>query len=260
MSYNEKVRFDGDIIITDPCYIIREDKNKQLIHELVFENVEQPKLKDYYSIISKYGGFPDEEEYPDCEMLEMDDPRVTDRERTHRKELYEMVYGLRKCLPDFNEELDEHLAKYTRVPYSVTYRKENKAYLEAYAKYEDNNPNSDWDYCEYGEGMQKLGLTTFLCNSTIYGDWSCTTFDTDTKEPIGRFCADAGQVAVFLLDEVLKYNPDFDYHINRPWTTTLIRDFHGTVELRLEEDESGGSEVTVVGCGNVNFIGCQTGF
>lgn len=34
-------------------------------------------------------------------------------------------------------------------------------------------------------------------------------------EKIGYFCADAGMVAVFLLDEVLKYNPDFDYHINR---------------------------------------------
>lgn len=32
---------------------------------------------------------------------------------------------------------------------------------------------------------------------------------------IGGFCADAGMVAVFLLDEVLKYNPNFDYHINR---------------------------------------------
>lgn len=32
---------------------------------------------------------------------------------------------------------------------------------------------------------------------------------------IGHFCADAGMVAVFLLDEVLKYNPGFDYHINR---------------------------------------------
>lgn len=71
---------------------------------------------------------------------------------------------------------------------------------------------------------------------------------------IGEFCADAGMVAVFLLDEVLKYNPDFNYHTERPWTTTLIRDFHGTVELHCENDE-----VTVIGKGNVNFVGVQTG-
>ena len=30
---------------------------------------------------------------------------------------------------------------------------------------------------------------------------------------LGSFCADAGMATVFLLDEVLKHNPDFDYHI-----------------------------------------------
>lgn len=260
MNYNVPFRFDGDIIITDPCYILREDKTKQLIHNLVFDEVEAPKLKDYFSVLSKYGSFPDEEDYPDCEMLEMDDPRVTDHDRKFRQELYEMIRDFRKNFPDFNEELDEHLAKYTRVPYSPTYRREREVFDEAYYRYEKNNPQSDWDYCDYGESMENLGFRTFLCGRTIYGDWSCHTFDIDTKEVIGRFCADSGQVAVFLLDDVLKYNPDFDYHINRPWTTTLIRDFHGTVELHLSEDESGEQEVTVVGRGNVNFIGTQTGF
>ena len=36
----------------------------------------------------------------------------------------------------------------------------------------------------------------YIARDTIYGDWSCTTFNTDTKEAIGKFCADSGMVAV----------------------------------------------------------------
>jgi hypothetical protein len=73
-------------------------------------------------------------------------------------------------------------------------------------------------------------------------------------EKIGYFCADAGMVAVFLLDEVLKYNPDFDYHINREWTTTLIKDFDGEINYYVDDDAH------IIGVGNVNFFTTQTGF
>lgn len=114
--------------------------------------------------------------------------------------------------------------------------------------------DGDWKKCEYGDKMQVLGIENYICRNTIYGDWSCTTYDTDTGERVGKFCADAGMVGVFLLDEVLKYNPDFDYHIERPWTTTLIKDFDGEVEFEVVDDA-----VRVVGNGNVNFVGLQTG-
>jgi len=74
---------------------------------------------------------------------------------------------------------------------------------------------------------------------------------------------------VFLLDEVLTYNPDFDYHINRPWTTTLIKDFDGdivieVVNVEYEDEETGeireDEEVQVIGKGNINFYTTQTGF
>ena len=108
-----------------------------------------------------------------------------------------------------------------------------------------------------------------------------TDANTDTKEPIGSFCADAGLVSVFLLDEVLKYNPDFDYHINKPWTTTLIKDFKGTVQMVVKREEGVYEDTTkyhtkgetwedfsleVVGHGinkvtgePTNFVGIQTG-
>lgn len=134
--------------------------------------------------------------------------------------------------------------------------------------------DGDWHRCNCGDNMEILGINTYICRDTIYGDWSCTTFDSDTKECIGEFCADAGMVAVFLLDEVLKYNPDFDYHIKRPWTTTFIKDFDGEVNFKVvhtegkyEEDTEywnkgdkwENDEVHVIGKGNINFVGRQTG-
>lgn len=75
----------------------------------------------------------------------------------------------------------------------------------------------------------------FIARDTLYGDWSCTVFDMDSSEAIGSFCADAGLVGVFDLKQVLAYNPGFDYHTERIWTTALIKDFKGTVEFIVEE-------------------------
>ena len=121
--------------------------------------------------------------------------------------------------------------------------------------------------------MYKLGFKNYMVRDTIYGDWSCTTYNSDTKEVIGHFCADAGLVGVFLLNEVLKYNPGFDYHINNTYTTTLIKDFEGTVQFVVNEIvEDNSTEyivrviVRVVGHGKnkvtgepINFITEQTG-
>lgn len=97
--------------------------------------------------------------------------------------------------------------------------------------------DDDWARSDYSDNMGILGIHNHITHSTLYGDWSCTTFNSDTGEEMGEFCADAGLVSVFLLDEVLKYNPEFDYHINKPWTTTLIKDFQGTVEFVVVHTE-----------------------
>ena len=142
--------------------------------------------------------------------------------------------------------------------------------------------DEDWNKCRNGEDMSDLGIKHYIVRDTLYGDWNCTMFDSNTKQPIGEFCADVGMVGVFLLDEVLKYNPDFDYHINRPWTTTLIRNFKGAVSFQVvhhvgvyedsnkfhkKGDSFEDDEVQVIGHGidtqtgkQINFIGKQTGF
>ena len=236
--YNQPVRFDGDIIITDPCYIMREDGKP--------DYSTSPSWWDFVSkttseIITDANGrtfkrynMPKPQDYPDCREKNRGD------------------YGDDEDSV-LQAALDLCLSKKTPV-FSPTLQAELDAYHEAEEKWREENI-SDWEKCEYGEEMEVLGIKTYLADRTIYGDWSCTTFNSDTKEKIGKFCADAGMVAVFLLDEVLRYNPNYNDHIEKPWTTTLIRDFHGTVELRRK-----GENVTVVGKGNVNFVGKQTGF
>lgn len=120
--------------------------------------------------------------------------------------------------------------------------------------------------------MEVFGIKNYFTESTIYGDWSCTTFELkddkwviektpteitsdDIKGILGNFCADAGLVSVFLLEEVLKYNPNYNDHIENPFTTTLIKDFDGDVDYIVEDDEA-----FIKGTGNINFITRQTGF
>lgn len=113
---------------------------------------------------------------------------------------------------------------------------DHESYSAALDKWYDENPRH-WNLCECGYNMEVFGIKNYMTRDTMYGDWGCTTYNSDTKEKIGQFCADAGLVSVFLLDEVLQYNSDFDYHINRPWTTTLIKNFKGAVQFVVEREE-----------------------
>ena len=126
----------------------------------------------------------------------------------------------------------------------------------------------DWNICCYGYDMEKLGINHYMTRDTLYGDWSCITFNSDTKEPIGRFCADAGLISVMSLDEVLKYNPDYDCDLKESFTATIIRDFYGTVQFVVRQDESKEEYyLEVIGHGinkvtdkPINFVGKQGSF
>lgn len=231
------MRFKGDIIITDPCYICKEKK----------EVGEYPKVKDYFSH-SREKDYPDYRKMSDEEIEEL-----AKESRLPKKLLLKMDGWIHK---------------------SEQYEKENKKYEEALQEYRKNNI-SDWDLSNYGTSMEALGIKNYIRRDTLYGDWSCTTYNSDTNEKIGNFCADAGMVGVFLLDEVLKYNPDFDYHVERPWTTTLIKNFDGEIDFEIVHTEGvyeddtefhrkgekwEDDSVSVVGRGNVNFKTVQTGF
>ena len=46
---------------------------------------------------------------------------------------------------------------------------------------ENGISDNDWKLCEYGENMEALGIKKYLSADTLYGNWSCTTFNADTE-------------------------------------------------------------------------------
>ena len=157
-----------------------------------------------------------------------------------------------------------------------------KAALDRY--FEESRKYNDWDKCNYGENMGALGIHNYISESTIYGDWGCTTYQTeeepkeflesilrvlndnledkdelpilDKGKAIGGFCADAGLVGVFLLDEILAYNPDWKSWIEEDsWCATRIEDFEGEVEYYIDKVNK---EAHIGGTGNINFYTAQT--
>ena len=107
-----------------------------------------------------------------------------------------------------------------------------------------------------------------LYADTIYGDWSCSLYDKDTKNKIGDFCADAGNVIIVSLKDVLKFNPNFEKWMKEHnWCVALVKNFTGTAYIKydIEHYEYEGKQrkdlyCYVEGVGNVNFTSKQTGF
>lgn len=148
--------------------------------------------------------------------------------------------------------------------------------IKQYTEWEKTH--DDWLKCDYGSNMAVLGIYNYITESTIYGDWSCTTYkiiedpykvvnnlaeaiakdeDYEIKcSKLGNFCADSGSVSVFNLDEVRKYNPDIDEWIaSHDWCVTTIPDFDGEANYYVDEQNS----AHIVGIGNINFFTDQTG-
>ncbi len=128
--------------------------------------------------------------------------------------------------------------------------------------------------------MEALGIHNYISESTIYGD--CTIYQTE-EEPkallesilrvindnleneeygelsipaegkaIGGFCADAGLVGVFLLDEILA--PEWKSWIEEhSWCATIIEDFEGEYYI-----DKVNKEAHIVGTGSINFYTAQT--
>lgn len=125
----------------------------------------------------------------------------------------------------------------------------------------------DWERCQHGRNMASLGLRHCLCETTLIGDWYCEVFKGTgsrmwhpqaPEKKLGDFSADACQVGVFYLWEILRYNPAFDDHINKPWCACLIKDFQGTVKIVTKLDPDGDESMHVIGFGNCSFFTRET--
>lgn len=204
---SEKIYFDGDILITDPCYFVKKERKSA---------ISAPDYRDF---------------------------KISDK------------------------EFEQYFYKDIRT-------EKLKEYEERYEEWKKLHA-PDWEKCNGGYNMGALGFHTYLCRDTLYGDWSCSVFNRLTNKRIGSFCADSGMTGVFLLDEVLKYNPNFDEYVTYPDAASVIRDFHGEIQTIVEEISGVYEEDTefykqgdvwkdyalhIVGTGNISFITKQTGF
>lgn len=86
-------------------------------------------------------------------------------------------------------------------PHSEYSTPEELAYRAACSKYwAEESKYDDWKKCGCGECMDVLGLTNYISESTIYGDWSCTTWSTPRKdveeqiEELNKLCKEAREV------------------------------------------------------------------
>lgn len=212
-----------------------------------------------------------------------------------------IAIGSYRLLNYMGDNLDEYLSKkelFEKYQAAIQYKNMYDRFVDSKPKHFDgdivitdpcyvmrhgDDRRDDWDKCDCGYAMEELGITTYMTRDTIYGDWGCTTYNSDTKEEIGQFCADAGLVSIFLLDEIRSYNPDFEKHYlqDRDWTATLIKNFKGEVQFIVELETGAYEEDTewwkagdiweeyvvhVVGHGvnkvtgePINFITSQTG-
>ncbi len=106
----------------------------------------------------------------------------------------------------------------------------------------------DWGRSAYGFRMEELGVRTYLTAETLMGDWDCRAYDAVTGKEIGRFCSDSGLVSVFLMEEILQYNPAYNEHLVHPYTAVWIRDFRGTVQFGRRKTE-GTEWICIMGQG-----------
>ena len=108
----------------------------------------------------------------------------------------------------------------------------------------EENKKSDWELCQYGKNMKALGIEHCAVTSTLYGDWLCEVLD-DKDCVIGEFTADSGLVGVFLLNEVYKYNPNYDLCDKMPYTATIVKNFSGKIDFV----QTGNDELELRGYG-----------
>lgn len=82
-----------------------------------------------------------------------------------------------------NEEDFGLLASISSKPFKDYSTPEELAYKAALDYYfSESRKYDDWGKCDFGENMEVLGIHNYISESTIYGDWSCTTYQTE-EEP-----------------------------------------------------------------------------
>lgn len=134
---------------------------------------------------------------------------------------------------------------------------------------DDGENESDWDRCNYGLNLSVLGFNNYICTDNLYGNWSCTLYNlvniknmlSDDNVELSQFSSDSGLVGVFYLEDILKYDSEFNLKNFLHNEVAVVENFRGTVDIINRNNKQDiEAEVMVVGLGNINFFSLQTGF
>lgn len=103
----------------------------------------------------------------------------------------------------------------------------------------------DWELCEYGTHMDKLGINNYMCIE--YEEDAPDVID-NNGNIIGSFCTDSCMLVITKLSSLLEYNSEFNQHIMSPDNWTLIENFDGDIEVKETDDG-----IQLIGKGNICF-------
>lgn len=221
---SEPMEFNGDIVVTDPCYLMRELTEEE---EKYYED-NKPKEDDYHS--GDIGSYPDV---------------VVHHGLFKTSEIYEAEQDkFRKDLNAFDEQYGDHWQKcnygdYMEILGIHKYMTRDTIYGDwSCSVYKPRNTMSADEFLENA----KKGFDAFEDKSIEF--FSCEYpdgygYESEVKkqfEVVGSFCADAGLVTVADMSEVLKYNPDFEEWCKKhTWCAFVLKNFRGTVQYIVRE-------------------------
>lgn len=90
-----------------------------------------------------------------------------------------------------------------------------------------------WFFQKPNEFPTILGFTNYHCYTVGVYDSNNTEHIVlgERNERLGNFNTKSNMLGIFLLDEVIRFQPTFDYHIFEPWNTFWIENFDGEIVL-----------------------------
>lgn len=117
---------------------------------------------------------------------------------------------------------------------------------------------SDFAKTNQGQTLDELGFTNFLTEIPTTSHRDYVIYNQDGNM-LGEFVIDHSRVGVYLLEEVLKYNPNFEEERQKaPWIATLI--YHFTGSVFISKDKYQPQPIQIFGTGTTNFytrpMGC----
>ena len=226
--------FKGDIIITDPGNFVRDDRID--IPDDIMRLEPQPQ---------NFMRYPSRTQYPDFKRKTESELSDAEREEFNqfKKQLLDMKLGIditdtfASLLPTTSKMYDEDFNKY----------------IEAKKKWEEPYM-SDWEKSNCGENLSILGFSNYMSSLTHPGSYTCGAFS--NGKCIGKFFSVSGIIVVTTLEEMLKYDPDFNIHETHPQACAIIKNFDGDITFKIKET-SFDTVLQIIGKGNINFKTAQ---